>query len=254
MCRSVALRFLCIFSIALLFLQRESNAVVRLNQSRDCIEGKCSYLPLIVKPVPIVVLSAWPVIFDRSQHVFVFGEIQNTTHLPITNIVLRTKIYLFNELIRDIQHTTILPATLPGQINWYRVDADASANPDNIRTEVEVLTSTINTSGQFRNLTIENIATGLWKDIYVPGNTVTVTIRNPYTQTIQNVNILVWTSDTQGSTLTVFPCGRDKCSDFVSAVLPGQTHTTTLNWRTSSFGEVVSPNVIRVVAQGAMSP
>jgi hypothetical protein len=213
---------------------------------------------LIVKPIPIVVLSTFYVRVNKVPQLFVYGEIKNVIDLPIANIVLHTKVLKDDVIVRDLLHTPILFTTLPGQHNLYSLNPQLGLDSNGlqgIRVETEVLTTTVETFQQTRNLAIQKISTGLLENPLIPGTTVTVTIRNDTPQPVQNINILIWASYPLSN--SIYPCSPERCGDgnAVTMLLPGQLYTTTLTWQqVGDYGFVIPTSAINVVAQGTLSP
>ena len=186
----VAFKILCMFSIALLLFQEESKAMITLRQSPNCSEDKCTYLPLVIKPIPIVVVNSHFETVSKAGAVYIVGEIRNDTDLPFDDIIVRAKIYKDNLFVQEVQQKAIISATLPGQLNIYDlytgVFGGASVLP-RIRANIDVLTMTVGTSQDYRNLKIESITTSrLVGQGILPGTTVTVTVRNNHSQALHN--------------------------------------------------------------------
>ncbi len=257
-------RYLCILSIASLVVFGNTKADITLSQSPNCLGSTCNYLPLVISPIPIIVVSTSPYNASAGGRDFlllVAAEIRNEINVPFGDVILRARVYKNNQLIREIQQKAIIPATLPGQLNIYRFDPGVfgAFNPQEFPTTIDVLTTTVDTSERFRNLQIESVTTSrlvlVGQDL--PGTTVTVTVRNNHAQALYNVHIEVWSFATDFSKDNFYICTYGRCSgsSVVAVMSPGQVYTTTLNWRDISTGNaVVPPNVINVVAQGTISP
>jgi hypothetical protein len=261
--RFAVYKCLRILSIALLVFFNSSKTASTLNQLSSCTENVCNYLPLVIKPTPVVVVSTS--LYNEGTgskdfFLLIAGEIRNDSNVSFGDVILRAKVYKDGQLIREVQQKTTLPATLPGQLNTYRFDPNVfgAFNPENFPTIVDILTTTVDTSERFRNLKIESVATsGLVPEPGRSGTTVTVTVRNNHTQTLYNVQVLVWSFVTDLSNDNYLLCNYGRCSgnSSVSVMSPGQIYTTTLDWRNMSLGNaVVPPDAIRVVAQGTISP
>ena len=249
MWRPVAFKILCLFSIALLVVLGNNKADITLSQSPNCLGSTCNYLPLIIRPVPIVVVSTS--LYNASTgskdfFLLVAAEIRNESNVSFGDVILRARVYSSGQLIREVQQKAIIPATLPGQLNIYRFDPSVfgAFNPQNYPTTVDVLTMTVDTSERFRNLKIESVATsGLVTEPGRPGTTVTVTVRNNHAQTLYNVQVMVWSFATDLSNDNYILCNYGRCSgnSSVPAMSPGQVYTITLNWRDMSLGNAVVP-------------
>lgn len=248
------------FSITLLFLQEESKAMITWRQLSNCSEDKCIYLPLVIRPIPIIVINSHFETVDKAGAIYIVGEIRNDIDLPIEDIFVRAKIYKDNQFVQEVQQKAIISATLPGQLNIYDLYTGliggASVLPS-IRANIDVLTTTVDTSGVYRNLKIESITTSRLVEQGIPGTTVTVTVRNTHAQALHNVRVRVWSFAIDSSNDNYYICSLRKCSgnSIVPVMLPGQVYTTTVDWRNVGLADaIVPPNAINIVAQGAISP
>ncbi|NJM41287.1 MAG: hypothetical protein HC853_11230 [Anaerolineae bacterium] len=209
-----------------------------INLTPDCAQRKCSYLPLLFYPVPVLFKRAVYRSESKDVIVQVDGEIQNVIDLPVSSVVLRTKAYKNGVFIKELQHSTLLvSATLPGQSNLFTVDTGISDLFGNsfLTTTTEILTATIDTATPYRNLTVEHIPEslpGLYERFF------TVTVRNNHPQTIRGIFIHAWalvqTSDNF--------CGYLNCYSrvFVPELLSGQVYTASMVWYSSPFSGTTS--------------
>jgi hypothetical protein len=258
--RCVAFKISCMFCIALVLLQEESKAMITSRQSSNCTEDKCTYLPLVIRPIPIVAVNSHFETVGKFGEIHIVGEIRNDIDLPFEDIIVRAKIYKDDQFVQEVQQKAIIYATLPDQLNIYDlytgVSGGATVLPS-IRVSIDVLTTTVDTSEYYRNLKVESISTSRLVGQGIPGTAVTVTVRNNHAHALYNVRVQVWSFDTDSSNNNYYICSLRKCSgnSVVSVIPSGQVYTTTVDWKNVGLGDaVVPPNSINAVAQGTISP
>jgi hypothetical protein len=244
----IVFKLTCLLSVLLQLVGRDAQALTTLGQSADCAGNHCSYLPLIAKPIPVVVVNSHLETTGRAGVIYVVGEIRNEINVPLRDIIVRAKIYRDDQFIHEVQQKAIIPATLPGQLNIYNMYSGllgGGAVLPRVRASIDVLTTTTDTYEDYRNLTVENITTGLFT--LTPGTTVTVTVKNSSLQSLNNIRMWLWTRS---------GCGFTACSSILNVpdLEPGQTHTATVNWQLGSDGQVIPASAIYVVAQGTIWP
>ncbi|NJM40625.1 MAG: DUF2393 domain-containing protein [Anaerolineae bacterium] len=213
-------------------------------------------MPLVIRPkTNTVVISTYFSSETKFAGLVASGEIRNLSDLTIGKMVLQAKVYHQNNLIREVLFQPVVSATLPGQLNAFRVSLNVPSNDlPSYPTTIQVLTETIETSDNYRNLQVESITTSRSDDVSgFPGSAITITVRNNHPQPLHDVRIMVW-SLSGSADISEYLCPLDICSgsSFVSMLSPNQMYTMTTRWR--GIAGAVSPNAVIVVAQGVVSP
>ncbi|NJM40624.1 MAG: hypothetical protein HC853_07580 [Anaerolineae bacterium] len=208
-------------------------------------------------PSPISIISTYYWSEGKFSQLVIGGEIRNNSNLAFRGIVLKAKVYYLGQItFDDLRFQPTISATLPGQLNTYRFNAGGAMSTDftNYSATIEILTTTVETSDRYRNLQVESITTSRSDEVSgFPRNAGTITIRNNYPQPVHDVRISTWSLSRRMDT-NVYICSFSNCSgsSFVSRLSPNQVFTTTVYW--TGIAEVVPSNLVRVVAQGVVSP
>jgi hypothetical protein len=112
----------CALLVALLCASSSRAAPAQLG----CSQPNCIYLPAVFVPPPAHVTAVY-FTRDRPGNILAQGEVINTTANPLYDVVVEARLYdETNQLIRTISGTTVLSATLPGQVSPFNFDTGLS--------------------------------------------------------------------------------------------------------------------------------
>lgn len=192
--------------VVLLFTPSSSSAI-----TTSCPDNYCLYLPYVNSPKPVKIMQT-KATRSISGQFRVIGNVATTLDLPVEEVILELKGYdLRTGLLGVITGTTVLTATLPGQLNPFDMNTPFDAG--------EVYSYSVEVVGWNSNPdTILCAPTLVATDTHwsFTGIDVVTTIRNDSPQTLSNVQSIAWALDT-ASGLSLIPV--------TDSLLPGETMT-----------------------------
>jgi hypothetical protein len=203
-----------------------------------CPQEHCVYLPVTSNP-PVVTINEIQSSFNKGGGGFTFGEVINNSNSPVYNVIVQVGFYNLPGV--GYTNTTLLTATLPGQVNLFTINHIA---PHSFVSDSKVLSWDITPTVSYSNLTV--VASHAYtvplddptgeRDFYA---VVTGTLRNDTSKTLKDMQIYVWNvAKTVSNRQTTLP------------VAPGATVT----FSAALGAEVLPTDTIRIVAQGVVSP
>jgi hypothetical protein len=204
-----------------------------------CAQAACVYLPAVFVPPPAQVTSV-DFTRDRAGDILVQGEVVNMTASPLYDVVVEARLYdQTNQLIDISSGTTVLSATLPGQVNPFNFYTDLSSHQPPFAARVEAQVSGWNQSSvkTYRPATILQVRT----EPGLPSVSVTVhaDIRNDESVPLTNVQVIAWS----------FPQNNIITGTTIDRLMPGATATVT-TYVVYGYDE----NAIKVATQGIATP
>jgi hypothetical protein len=221
-------RYLFIWVFALI-CQGEMSIPISATQSKPV------YLPIVSKPPPVYIAAVAPASY-RDGTLAVQGEVVNFTNTPVYDVMIEGRFYDANGQLRyTVTGTTILTATLRGQLNPFELTAGrASSYPTPFRSEARIISWRQGSDEGYRPATVISIRTqpsyiSAILDIYID-------IRNDEGTPLTEVRVSAWS--------------LGQSSGFTSVTLddplmPGETRTV------RSFIAYCTPECpINVAAQG----
>jgi hypothetical protein len=205
-----------------------------------CSQPACIYLPAVFVPPPAHVTEVY-FTRDRSGNILAQGEVINTTANPLYDVVVEARLYdETNQLIRTVSGTTVLSATLPGQVSPFNFYTGLSIGepPYAARIEASIIEWNESSPQTYRPATVVQVRT----ETDIPDVSVKVyaDIRNDESVSLTNVRVVAWSFPQNGRNIPVTVPGQ---------LMPGAT-TTITTWVTYGYDN----NAIKIVAQGIAAP
>jgi hypothetical protein len=201
-----------------------------------CPAGVCIYLPVLpYTPIPPVKILDLKLHRDRPGNCAVTGEIETTAGKPVYDVQIDVRIYdQNNQLVGTVAATTVLTATLPGQLNPFDIGTVIDCIYSEKHAEALIsgwsLTSDIN----YAPLTVT-----LWPQ-GMPGELVdvaTARIQNDGPVPLENVQAIIWSMQQAGGIYA------QKVADRMA---PGEAITVTQGF----YSIEVAAASVRAAAQG----
>ncbi len=218
-------------------------------RAADCALDKCIYLPSVVRPPYLIVWYDPPIIVNSTLLYFTY--IQNTSPVALKDIILKMERYddtqnpfseTYTRTLFASSGVSVLP---PGEyVPFYLITTQV-----NFQTPVLSLSAptwTVASATENLPVSVTNVFTAA---VLASLTSVTITIRNPYSQTLRNTEVSGWFIDQSGqSSCNVRQCyGRGT----VPFLYPGELYTFTTSWSGTGY---IPREVIQVSAHGVISP
>ncbi len=134
MFRIISSRFLLAVMVFLASAPGSAAKLPRSSEQTACQAAACIFLPLLpYAPIPPVEISAQTEGCTRFGTYEMRGEIRTTRDIPVYDVRIEVPIYnRNNQLVGTAGTTTVLTATLPGQLNPFEIDPNISCHIDGI--------------------------------------------------------------------------------------------------------------------------
>jgi hypothetical protein len=174
------------------------------------------------------------------------GMIFNASDEPIYDARVELRITdLSNQSVVTREVNTSLIGTMPGQVNPFRYTDTAFPTLPRVAVEARLKDFSTSYTATLRNLEIVSYTPHLVNCIAWCLGSVSVQARNPYTSTLSNVRLLVWTNDSF--------CGPVSSIPISQSLMPGAIVSYT--WEFCPSENVLYPTSdLYIVAQGEVPP
>jgi hypothetical protein len=200
------------------------------------------YLPLVSVPSPPVQIAEAGLTSMISGQYFLRGDVTAIADHPVYDVAIEARLYDdYNNLLTTATGTTVLTATLPGQLNPFNVITTylRSDSPYVGRWEAEITGWSLDSDRTYLPATVVSIRT----EVHAPYFTVVyVEVRNDNTQTVYDVRVVAW---------SLYQCVPIGSQSAAAVLAPGETafFNTSLTCVDSDFIPT-----IKAAAQGYIVP